>query len=204
MEIIAATQNSHKIRELSAIMNAYGFRVISRAEAGIPDFEIEEDGLTFEENSLKKAMTIMNACGRPAIADDSGLETDALSGEPGVYSARYAGVEGKDADAENNRKLLHLMDNVPDKERTARFVSVVTLVFPDGRVLSARGECEGMIGRVGRGSGGFGYDPLFTPSGQNETFAQLSPEVKNRISHRAKALELLKDMLDRELSSCGY
>jgi XTP/dITP diphosphohydrolase len=198
MLVVAATQNAHKIKELTEITRAFGMRVISRAEAGVPDFEIEEDGDTFEENSLKKARAVMECCGMAAIADDSGLVTDALGGAPGVLSARFAGVHGASADAANNRKLLALLSDVSDSERTARFVSAVTLVFPDGRALAARGACEGRIGRAERGDGGFGYDPLFTPLGFDKTFAELSAEEKNRISHRAKALAALRELLSRD------
>jgi XTP/dITP diphosphohydrolase len=197
MLVIAATQNAHKIRELIEITKDFGLRVISRAEAGLPDFEVEEDGDTFEENSLKKARAVMEYSGAAAIADDSGLVTDALGGVPGVLSARFADVSGEGADAANNRKLLALLSDVPDAERTARFVSVVTLVFPDGRAVAARGECEGHIGRAEKGTGGFGYDPLFTPAGQYKTFAELSAEEKNEISNRAKALAALREALSR-------
>ena len=147
MLMVAATQNVHKIKELTEITRDFGMELISRAEAGLPDFEIEEDGGSFEENSLKKARAVMARCGMAAIADDSGLATDALGGAPGVLSARFAGLSGEGADAANNRKLLALLAEVPDAERTGRFVSVVTAVFPDGRVIAARGECEGRIGR---------------------------------------------------------
>ncbi|MDR3295080.1 MAG: RdgB/HAM1 family non-canonical purine NTP pyrophosphatase [Clostridiales Family XIII bacterium] len=203
MIVVAATQNRHKILEISEITGKLGLEVIPRAAAGIPDFEIEEDGETFEENSLKKAMSIMHACGRAAVADDSGLEADALSGAPGVYSARFAGVSGDGADAENNKKLLRLLAEIPDEARTGRFVSVVTLAFPDGRTLVARGTCEGRIGRRPAGNGGFGYDPLFTPLGYEKTFAQLPAEVKNRISHRAKALAALAEMLAAQPFTAG-
>jgi XTP/dITP diphosphohydrolase len=143
----------------------------------------------------------MEYCGMAAIADDSGLEVDALGGAPGVYSARFAGAEGAGADAANNKKLLGLLEDVPDAARTARFVSVVTAVFPDGRTLSARGECEGRIGREARGAGGFGYDPLFTPLGCEKTFAELSSDEKNEISHRAKALAALKKLLAHDADS---
>jgi XTP/dITP diphosphohydrolase len=196
MIVVAATQNAHKIKELTEITRAFGMETISRAEAGVPDFEVEEDGATFEENSLKKARAVMECCGKAAIADDSGLEVDALGGAPGVRSARFAGAKGGAADAENNKKLLALLSDVPDAERTGRFVSVVTLVFPDGRALAARGECEGRIGREERGEGGFGYDPLFTPLGFEKTFAELSAEEKNEVSHRGRALAGLRGILE--------
>ena len=132
----------------------------------------------------------MKATGMPAIADDSGLEADALNGAPGVYSARFSG-EGA-TDESNNAKLLKLMENIPDDERSARFVSVVTLCFPDGTVVAARGECPGTLRRSPRGDGGFGYDPLFVPVGYDKTYAEISAEEKNIISHRAKALGILR------------
>ena len=164
--------------------------VITKAEAGVGDLEVEETGTTFEENSLIKAEAIMKATGMPAIADDSGLEADALNGAPGVYSARFSG-EGA-TDESNNAKLLKLMENIPDDERSARFVSVVTLCFPDGTVVAARGECPGTLRRSPRGDGGFGYDPLFVPVGYDKTYAEISAEEKNIISHRAKALGILR------------
>ena len=194
MEIVAATQNSNKIREIEAITKEFGMRVISRDEAGIPDIEIIEDGETFEENSLKKAREIMKLAGMAAIADDSGIAVDALGGRPGVYSARYAGDECDDG--KNNAKLLTELDGIPPERRTARFVSVISMAYPDGGEIIARGECEGHILFAGRGENGFGYDPLFVPLGYDKTFAELTLEEKNKISHRAKALRLLKSKLE--------
>ncbi len=197
--IIAASKNRHKIEEIEKITARAWLRVVSRADAGVPDdLEVVEDGLTFEENSRKKAETIMRVTGEPAIADDSGLMVDALDGRPGVFSARFAGEEADDE--ANNDKLLALLAGVPAEERGARFVSVITLVWPDGRVLTARGECPGRILMERRGKGGFGYDPLFLPDGCSETFAELSADAKNRISHRARALEELARLL-REAGS---
>ena len=193
MHIVAATQNKHKIEEIEAITREFGMEVISRRDAGVPDFEVEEDGDTFEYNSEKKARVIMEACGSITIADDSGLMADALDGAPGVYSARFAG-EGA-SDGENNQKLLELLAEVPPEKRTARFVTVITMVYPDGRVLSARGECGGRIIYEERGSNGFGYDPLFVPDGHEKTFGELSGEEKNKISHRALALQELRRLL---------
>lgn len=190
MKIVAATGNKHKIEEIESITKKFGMNVITKAEAGVGDLEVEETGTTFEENSLIKAEAIMKATGMPAIADDSGLEADALNGAPGVYSARFSG-EGA-TDESNNAKLLKLMENIPDDERSARFVSVVTLCFPDGTVVAARGECPGTLRRSPRGDGGFGYDPLFVPVGYDKTYAEISAEEKNIISHRAKALGILK------------
>lgn len=190
MKIVAATGNKHKIEEIESITKKFGMNVITKAEAGVGDLEVEETGTTFKENSLIKAEAIMKATGMPAIADDSGLEADALNGAPGVYSARFSG-EGA-TDESNNAKLLKLMENIPDDERSARFVSVVTLCFPDGTVVAARGECPGTLRRSPRGDGGFGYDPLFVPVGYDKTYAEISAEEKNIISHRAKALGILR------------
>jgi len=194
--IIAASQNRHKIAEIEAITGALGYRVISRAEAGLPDDEIEEDGNTFEENSYKKASVIMEMCGKPTIADDSGLMVDCLDGAPGVWSARFAGEGCTYAD--NNEKLLRLMKDVPEEKRTAKFVTVITMLFPDGRKIVARGECPGRIIGEERGEGGFGYDPLFIPDGRDLTFAEMAQEEKNLISHRARALAELKRQLEAE------
>lgn len=190
IKIVAATGNKHKIEEIESITKKFGMNVITKAEAGVGGLEVEETGTTFEENSLIKAEAIMKATGMPAIADDSGLEADALDGAPGVYSARFSG-EGA-TDESNNAKLLKLMENVPDDKRSARFVSVVTLCFPDGTVVAARGECPGTLRRSPRGDGGFGYDPLFVPVGYDKTYAEISAEEKNIISHRAKALGILR------------
>ena len=192
--IVAATGNAHKLAEIEAITAQFGLKVITKAQAGAGDLDVEETGTTFEENSLLKAEAIMKATGLPAIADDSGLETDALNGAPGVYSARFSGEAA--TDAANNEKLLQMMADVPDAERGARFVSVVTLCYPDGTVLAARGECPGTILRELRGDGGFGYDPLFLPEGFDRTYAQITAEEKNSISHRARALEGLKKQLE--------
>ena len=194
--IVAATQNKHKIVEIEAITNEFGMSVISRKDAGVPDVEIVEDGSTFEENSYKKAYEIMKLCGQVTIADDSGLEVDCLDGAPGIYSARFAGVDGDDE--ANNRKLISLIKDVPYEKRTARFVSVITMVYPDGRSVVARGEVEGHLLLEPHGGNGFGYDPLFVPVGYDETFGVIDPEVKNRISHRANALKVLREKLMSE------
>ncbi len=197
--IVAATGNKHKIKEIEAITAEFGMSIISKDEAGVPDVEIVEDGETFEENSYKKAYEIMKLCGRTTIADDSGLVVDCLNGAPGVYYARFAGTDGDD-DA-NNRKLIGLIKDVPYENRTARFVSVITMVFPDGQSIVARGEVEGHLITEKRGHEGFGYDPLFVPDGYEQTFGELAPEVKNAISHRANALKnLRKKLMDKEVS----
>lgn len=192
--IVAASKNKHKIAEIEAITRQFGMEVVPRDEAGVPDVEIEEDGETFEENSYKKAYGIMKLCGEPAIADDSGLEVDCLDGAPGVHSARFAGEDGNDR--ANNDKLKELIRDVPYEKRTGRFVSVITLVYPDGETLTARGEVEGHIRLEEKGSNGFGYDPLFVPWGYDITFGEFDPEAKNKISHRGNALQALKQQLE--------
>ena len=195
--IVAASRNRHKIEEIEAITKKFGMRIISRDEAGVPPVEIEEDGDTFEANSLKKAKEIMKLCGKITLADDSGLMVDYLGGAPGVYSARFAGEDGNDG--KNNEKLLKLLEGVPANKRTAKFVSVITMVYPDGTALTARGECHGRIITEHAGDGGFGYDPLFVPDGYEKTFAQLSAEEKNAISHRAAALAELEKLLEARI-----
>ena len=192
--IVAATQNKNKVKEIEAITGGFGFRVIRRGEAGVPDIDIVEDGDTFEQNSLIKAREIMKLSGMAAIADDSGVAVDAIGGAPGVISARYAGEESDDK--KNREKLLKELDGVPQEKRAARFVSVISLVYPDGKEITSRGECEGHIIFKERGENGFGYDSLFVPLGYEKTFAELSPEEKNKISHRANALKLLKLKLE--------
>ena len=186
--IVVATGNAHKLVEIEAILGRAmpGTRFVAVHQLG--DFEDpEETGTTFAENALIKARAAVAETGFAAVADDSGLVVDALNGEPGVYSARYAGVHGDDA--ANNAKLLGNMADVPAPERTARFMSVVALVRPDGTALTGTGACEGAIGFEGRGSNGFGYDPLFLPEDTpGKTMAELTPEEKNAISHRYHAL----------------
>ena len=195
MKLIVASNNAHKVAELDAILSALGFEVCSLKEAGL-HVEPEETGETFEENSYIKAKATLAASGCATVADDSGLMVEALGGAPGVYSARFAGEHA--TDEENNEKLMSLMEGIPDGRRQAKFVSVITLMYPDGRILTARGECPGTIGRVPEGTNGFGYDPLFLPEGYSVTYAQLTAEEKNRISHRAKALEILRRRLESE------
>lgn len=194
--IVAASQNKHKIKEIEAITKEFGMEIISRHDAGVPDVEIVEDGVTFEENSFKKAYEIMKLCGKITIADDSGLEVDCLDGAPGVYSARFAGKDGDDQ--ANNDKLKELIKDVPYEKRTGRFVSVITMVYPDGEKVVARGEVEGHIVLEEKGPNGFGYDPLFVPLGYDITFGQFDPNEKNKISHRANALIELKRQLEKK------
>ena len=197
MKFIIATNNKKKLREMGAILEKFGVEAVSLSEAGI-ESDVEETGVTFEENSRLKAVAAMQVSGLPAIADDSGLEVDALGGEPGVYSARYGGDKCAD-DTERYLYLLDNMKNIPDGERSARFVSVITCVFPDGRELCARGEIEGEILREAKGEGGFGYDPVFFVREEGMTTAEMSQERKNEISHRAKSLKIMAEKLEKVL-----
>lgn len=184
MNLILATRNEHKLLEIKKLFDFPGVRVQSALDfPELPD--VEEDGGTFEANAVKKAETLCRATGGYALADDSGLLVDALQGAPGVYSARYAGIP-VDYRA-NNLKLLRELADV--KNRTARFVCVMALAFPDGHTETVAGECSGSIARSCQGSNGFGYDPLFIPDGFQETFGELDDEVKARLSHRANALQ---------------
>lgn len=206
-KIIAATRNKHKIIEIEAITKPFGMEIISRDDAGIPKVEIPEDGNSFEENSYKKACGIMKLCGEITIADDSGLVVDCLGGAPGIYSARFAAFPGiwpteeekvrnqDSSDGSNNEKLIKLISEYGYEARTARFVSVITMVYPDGETIMARGEVEGHLVLEERGERGFGYDPLFVPAGYDRTFGELSSEIKNSISHRANALAALREKL---------
>lgn len=192
MRIIAATQNAHKLEEIYAIIKDFDMELVSQKEAGF-DVDVEENGTTCEENSFIKASAICRLTGEPAIADDTGLFVDALGGEPGVNSARYSGVHGDDK--ASIKKILKGLENVPYEKRTACFVTVITLVYPDGRKIVARGECHGHISEEERGTNGFGYDSVFIPEGYDKTFGELPHEFKNSISHRAKALERLSQLL---------
>lgn len=194
MKLVLASKNEKKLREMNEILSGMGVEVCLQADVGI-DVDVEETGTTFEENSMLKAKAVMEASGLPAIADDSGLCVDALNGAPGVYSARYGG-EGLD-DAGRYRLLLSSMPM--GQPRTAKFVSVITCCFPNGDVLTARGECPGTIAFAPMGEGGFGYDPVFFLPKLKKTFAQLSPEEKNAISHRGRALEAFQAKLEEYL-----
>ena len=191
-QILFATGNEDKLKEIRQILGE-GYRVLSLKEAGIRA-HVVEDGTTFEENAIKKASEICRLSGQIVMADDSGLEIDALNKEPGVYSARYMG-EDTDYHTKNNA-LIRRLDGVPDEQRTARFVCVIAAAFPDGRVLTAEGVMEGRIGYEEAGSNGFGYDPIFFLPEYGCTSAELSPEEKNRISHRGRALRAMKQSLE--------
>lgn len=195
--IVIASKNKHKIKEIQEILKRLPFDIQSMDVVGLNHLEVIEDGKTFEENSMKKAIEIMKATGSIAIADDSGLEVAILGNKPGIYSARFSG-EGA-TDEKNNQKLKRLLKNVPYEKREARFVSVISVAFPDGKKISVRGECSGFIGFEERGTNGFGYDPLFIVPEYKKTFAELSSNIKNTISHRAKALQKLKQALLKTL-----
>lgn len=197
IDIILATQNKHKVVEIAEIMKDVPIRLLTLADfPNIPD--IEETGDTFAENALLKARAVFQKTNLITLSDDSGLEVDALNGAPGIYSARFAG-ETKSA-AANNAKLLRELQNVPDAQRTAQFRCVVAIVTPDFE-KTVEGIVRGKIIRAPRGEGGFGYDPLFVPDGYSQTFAELGAEVKNRISHRAKAFTAAKEMLKQLISN---
>ena len=195
MKLLIASNNAHKIKEIKAIVGDYFEEVLSLREAGV-DVDVEETGVTFAENAQIKAEAIMNLTGFAALADDSGIMIDALGGEPGVYSARYAGVHGDDH--ANNMKMIAKMENVPKNKRGAQFVSSIALARPGQDIVITTGICRGEITYEPRGNGGFGYDPYFLPEGMTQTFAELSAEIKNAISHRAKVLEMLKKVLAEE------
>ena len=194
-KLIAASNNKNKLREFEAILGGR-YRIVSMREAGI-DADIDETGTTFEENALIKAQYVMQATGCAAIADDSGLEVDALGGAPGVYSARYCGRHGDDE--ANNDLLLQNLEGVPSP-RTARYVAAIALVRPGKEPIVRRGACEGEILTHRRGNGGFGYDPLFLCE-TGETFAEISMEAKNAISHRRRGIEAVLQALDGEVQA---
>ena len=194
MKVVLASKNQHKLVEMRDILSAQGVEVVLESDVGV-DVAVEETGATFEENSMLKARAVMEAAGLPAIADASGLAVDALHGAPGVYSARYGG-EGLDDTGRYRLLLENMRGQTP---RTAKFVSVITCCFPNGDVLTARGECPGTIAFAPMGEGGFGYDPVFFIPSLKKTFAQLSPEEKYAISHRGKALEAFQVKLEEYL-----
>lgn len=193
MKMVAATNNKGKLAELVSILSNLGIEVISLDEAGFNE-EIIESGKTFEENALIKAETVMRKTGLSAIGDDSGLEIDALNGEPGIYSARYA-EPGK-----RKKTVLEKLQGVPEEKRTARFVCAIACVLSNGEKIVTKGTCEGIIINECRGEGGFGYDPIFYVPEYSQTFAEMPLELKNSISHRAKAIRLMVEKLKGRLN----
>ena len=195
MKIIFATGNQAKMKEIREILSDAGMEILSLKDAGI-DVEVIEDGATFEENAMIKAKTIMQLTGELVLADDSGLEIDYLDKEPGIYSARYMGEDT--SYRIKNAALISRLEGVPDKDRTARFVCAIAAAFPDGRVITRRGTMEGIIGYEERGENGFGYDPIFYLPEYKQSSSEISPEEKNAISHRGKALREMKKYLKSE------
>ena len=193
MKLILASDNAHKLLEFKKLFEGSDVELMTKKEAGFTD-EVAETGATFAENAYIKAAAVMAATGCAAIADDSGLCVDALDGAPGVYSARYTGDH---ADSDQDRYRLVLKNLAGREDRTARFVSALCCVFPNGDVLSAMGTCEGTILTAPRGENGFGYDPIFLPEGYDRSMAELTMEEKNAISHRGRALESFKKEWER-------
>ena len=197
-KLILATNNIHKISEMRAILAGLPIEILTARE--FPDFpEIEETGETLMENAVLKAKAVWEKYHLPAVADDTGLEVDYLSGAPGVYSARFAGPGCSFAD--NNRKLLSLLNNVPPEERAARFKCIISFADPGGQVLSVEGILEGRIDDYPHGRHGFGYDPIFVVGGTGRTLAELPPSEKNKISHRARALAKIRPIIEQALKA---
>jgi len=195
VQIVVATKNKGKLEEFAQLLAAFPCKVMSMTEAGV-DEDIEENGSTFEENAVIKAKSVWKVTGGMVLADDSGLEVDALDGAPGVYSARYAGEGATDAD--RNNKLLGALDGITEDKRSARFVCAIAAIFPDGSSLVVRDTCEGYIAFEPKGNKGFGYDPLFYVPEYGLTVAQMESELKNRISHRGKAMVKLAEKLGQQ------
>lgn len=198
-QAVISTGNKHKLEEIGAILEDFNLEVLSMKDVNLEGLEIIEDGNTFEENALIKAKAVMERTGKLTLADDSGLQVDVLDNQPGIYSARFSGENA--TDEKNNAKLLKMLEEVPFEKRTARFVCAMAAVFPNGDTIVLRGECPGVIGFEAKGKSGFGYDPLFIVEEYNQTFAELGEEIKNKISHRARALEKLKKELILRLGS---
>ena len=193
-KIMMATRNKGKVIELKELLTDFPVEILTWADlSGMP--EVEETGATFRENALLKAKAAAEFAHLPSLADDSGLEVDALAGYPGVYSARFAGEPA--SDEKNNGKLRELLRGIPMEQRTARFVCTIAFVTPDGQVETAEGRCEGVILEEPRGTGGFGYDPLFYVPELGKTMAELTREEKNKVSHRGKALRAMLPFLKR-------
>ena len=198
IKVVLASKNKHKLEEISKITEKFDMELILQSECGV-DIEVEENGTTFEENSYIKAKAVMEATGLPALADDSGIAVDALHGEPGIYSARY----GFDDTLDDHGRMMLLLKNteqVPDGQRQAKFVCVITLVTPEGKTIQARGEVHGELTREPKGENGFGYDPIFYYPPAGCTTAELPAEEKNRISHRGRALQVFYE----KLKEAGY
>ncbi len=200
MIFVIASHNKKKIEELERILSPLGIYAKTPEQLGKESIDVEETGTTFEENALLKAKTICELTGMPAIADDSGLVVDALGGQPGVYSARYAGPDATDAD--KIQKLLTELMKTGDSDRSAHFECVICCYFPNGETIMAHGRCDGTIGYAPRGVNGFGYDPIFFVEG-NKTFAELSDNQKDVISHRGRALKEFSILLQKKYPQNG-
>ena len=198
MKVVLASKNPHKLVEIDAITRKLGIELILQSELGI-DIDVDETGTTFEENSFLKAEAVMKASGLPALADDSGIVVDALNGAPGIYSARYGG-DPTMTDHDRKMLLLKNTEHVPDGERQAAFVAVITMVTPDGQTIQARGEIHGELTREPRGENGFGYDPIFYYPPAGMTTAEMPSEEKNKVSHRANALKVFYE----KMKEAGY
>ena len=198
MKVVLASKNPHKLVEISKITEKFGIDLVLQSEVGV-DIDVEETGTTFEENSFLKAEAVMKATGLPALADDSGIAVDALNGEPGIYSARY-GFDESLNDWDRMMLLLKNTEHVPDGQRQAQFVCVITFVTPDGKTIQARGEIHGELTREPKGENGFGYDPIFYYPPFGKTTAEATPEEKNSVSHRANALKLFYE----KMKEAGY
>lgn len=198
IDIVLATRNQHKVEELKQMLADMPVHILSLQD--YPEMpEIEETGTTFAENAQIKAIAVVEATGKIALADDSGLEIDALNGQPGVYSNRFGGPGASDRD--KYMRILDLLEDVPDEIRTARFRAAIAISTPDGETVTVEGACEGRIAREPHGEMGFGYDPVFYIPEFRKTMAELLPEEKNAISHRGKALEAAKDVLRKLLET---
>ncbi len=195
--LVLSTGNIHKVEEIKKILEDLPLEVVSMNDLGLAEIEIEENGKTLEENAIKKAISLAEKLENIVIADDSGLFVEYLNEEPGVHSARYSGTNA--TDEKNNIKLLYRLDGVPMEKRRALFKTVIALVTEKKDIITVTGECRGYIGFEPKGKGGFGYDPLFVVEGYDRTFAELGEEIKNKISHRAKALEKLKEEITKIL-----
>ena len=196
MDLVIATSNQHKLKEFKALLQGFPLTILSLED--FPDIPaIVEDGKNFYENALKKALTVARHTGKLTVADDSGIEVDALEGRPGVYSARFAGEDA--TDEANNTKLLKELEGISPDRRGACFKCVLVIAPPDGETAFVEGECRGSIIQEARGGYGFGYDPLFLVPEYNKTFSEITPEEKNKISHRARALQKLLELLPRYL-----
>lgn len=196
-KLVIATRNRNKKKELEKLLVGLNVKVLSLSDTKIHIPRVIEDGKTFRQNAIKKALTFSRYIKELILADDSGLMVDALDGKPGVRSSRFAHRKAKDS--ENNAKLLKLMKNIPAKKRGATFVSVVAIAENGNLIGISEGKCKGTIGFEPKGKNGFGYDPFFTPKGKNSTFAQISASSKNKISHRAKALNGAKAIIQKYL-----